>query len=331
MRRIELHRHTRPDLACKLVDVPELDDPGPDQVIVAIRASAINPADLLMFEGLYPGPEILPAPVGIEGAGIVVKVGAGVTTFAPGDHIISLGRANWAEEILVDAGTLVRIPKELSFRDAAQLKANPPSAYLMLTEYENLQAGDWVIQNAANSAVGRHVIRYSKSLGIKTINIVRRKAQIAELKALGADVVVVDCEDLVATVRAECGSDANVRLGLDAICGDATEKLADCVSDGGTVAVYGFLSGKPCRITPYQLIVHNLVLKGFWLVNFMRSNPPEVIEAMYTDVSRAFLDGTLVAPVEQEYTFDHIDAALSHANREARSGKILLTPNGPID
>lgn len=331
MHRIELQKHARPDRACGLVEAPAVGEPGAGEAVVSIRAAAINPADLLMFEGRYPGPTDFPAPIGIEGAGIVESVGAGVADLVPGDHVLSLGRANWAEKIRADTATLIRLPKALSFRDAAQLKANPPTARLMLSTYEELQPGDWVIQNAANSAVGRHVIRFARARGIKTINIVRREALIPELKALGADVVVVDRDNLAEAVRHECGDDANIRLGIDAICGVATEKLADCMSDGGSIVTYGFISGEPCRITPHHLVVHQLTLKGFWLVDFMRSSDRAAIEAMYAEVSQAFIDGVLVAPVEAEYGLDRIGEALAHANQEARAGKILLTPNGPLD
>ena len=80
--------------------------PGDGQISVRIKASAINPADLLMFEALYPGPTDLPAFVGIEGAGVVAAVGAGVTEFAVGDHVLSMGRANWAETVAGDANAL---------------------------------------------------------------------------------------------------------------------------------------------------------------------------------------------------------------------------------
>jgi len=331
MHRIELQKHARPDLACALVDAPDVGEPGPGEAVVSIRAAAINPADLLIFEGRYPGPDTLPAPVGIEGAGVMDSVGAGVTNLVPGDHVLSLGRANWAEKIRAETATLIRLPKALSLRDAAQLKANPPTARLMLSTYEDLQPGDWVIQNAANSAVGRHVIRFAQARGIKTVNIVRREALIPELKALGADVVVVDRENLAEAVRSECGADANIRLGIDAVCGRATQTLANCMSDGGTIVTYGFISGEPCRITPHHLVIHQLTLKGFWLVDFMRSSERVTIEAMYADVSQAFIDGVLVAPVEAEYGLDRIGEALAHAHREARSGKILLTPNGALD
>ncbi len=330
MKRVELLRHDRPDQACGVVEVSGPGTPGDREVIVYIKCAAINPADLLIFEGRYPGPETLPAPVGIEGAGIVEAVGSGVTDLAPGDHVISMGRANWAQKVTGDASTFIKLPKELDFRLAAQLKANPPSAKLMLSDYETLEPGDWVIQNAANSAVGRHMIRMAKARGIKTINVVRRESPIEELEALGADVVVVDHGNLASEVRARTGGDASIKLGIDAVGGQATAHLADCLSNGGTVVNYGFLSGEPCQMTPTHLIVNGLSLHGFWLVGFMRSNARSAIEALYAEMSALFMDGTLVAPVEAEYGIDDLEAALAHAHRESRDGKILLLPNGPL-
>ena len=202
MKRIELLRHDRPDLACEAVDVEDPGAPADNEALVSIRCAAINPADLLIFEGRYPGPELLPAPVGIEGAGVVEAVGAGVSDLAPGDHVISLGRANWAQKVLGDAGTFIKIPRDLDFRLAAQLKANPPSAKLMLSDYESLEPGDWVIQNAANSAVGRHLIRMAKARGVKTINIVRRRhsceLRISVRRALPDDADPFDRQRIVA-------------------------------------------------------------------------------------------------------------------------------------
>lgn len=326
---VQLQRHARPDLACASVEVPDPGAPEPGEAVVAIRASAINPADLLIFEGRYPGPEELPAFVGIEGAGEVLAVGEGVD-LEPGDHVLSLGRANWAEKVKAEASQFMRIPRSLAWRDAAQLKANPPSAHLMLSQYVDLQPGDWVVQNAANSAVGRHIIRFARARGLKTANIVRRTPLIEELTALGADVVVTDEGDIAAKIRDAAGADAPIRLGIDAIGGAATSILADCLSDGGTVVNYGFISGEACRMTPYHTVIHGLTLTGFWLVGYMRSTPRFEVEAMYAEMARAFEDGVLVSPVEAEYTLEQATEALAHAHAESRGGKILLTPNGAL-
>lgn len=328
MKQIQLLRHARPDEACACVEVEDVGAPGPDEVVVEIQAAAINPADLLTFEGRYPGPGELPAPVGIEGAGVVREAGAEVTGLAPGDKVMSMARANWAERIRLPAAQVVRLPAEIDIRQAAMLKANPPSAHLMLRDYVDLEAGDWVIQNAANSAVGRHVIRFAKARGFKTVNIVRRGTLIPELEALGADVVLVGGDDLARRVRERTGAEAPIRLAIDAVGGTACERLADCLSDQGVVVNYGFLSGEACRITPMHLIVRGLTLKGFWLYGVMRSAARAEVQALYDEMAAAFIDGTLEVPIEAEYGLDEIAKALAHAHREGRGGKVLLTPGG---
>ena len=329
MKIVRFTQYGPPDRVCECVEVADCGAPGAGEVVVEIMASAINPADLLMIEGRYPGP-VPPAPLGIEGAGRIAALGAGVTGLAEGDHVMVMERANWAQRVRVPALRVVRLPRELSFADAAMLKANPPSAELMLSDYVALRAGDWVIQNAANSAVGRHVIRLARDRGVKTVNIVRRESLVGELQALGADLVLVDGEDLAGRVRAATGADAPIRLALDAAGGESCLRLADCLSDGGVIVNYGFLSGEPCKVTPSHLIVHGLSLTGFWLVGFMQRAAPAEIQAMYDKMAAKFIDGTLQVPVEASYPIAEARAAMAHAMREGRSGKIILLPNGPL-
>lgn len=326
MKTIQLQRYGSPETTCACIEIDDLKSPVAGEVQVQIKASAINPADLLIFEDRYPGPESLPAFVGIEGAGEVIAVGDGVDEFKVGDHVMSMGRANWAEQVSGPVEQFIPLPADLAWQDAAQLKANPPSAELMLSQYETLQPGDWVVQNASNSAVGRHVISFCKARGLKSINVVRRLDLIPQLETLGADMVLVDSDDLGERVRGEIGADASVKLGIDALGGSATSRLADCLSDGGTVVNYGFLSGEPCQMTPTHMIVKGLTLKGFWLVGYMRSTPREQIIEMYQRMSRAFINGDISVPVEAEYKLTQIEQALEHANRPERTGKVLLVP-----
>lgn len=330
MKAVRLQKTGRPEIVCTMVEVADTGSPDAGEVVVAIEASAINPADLLMFEGLYPGPSDFPAPIGIEGAGRVIAIGNGVSDLAVGDKVISLDRANWAERVRGAAARFIKIPDAIDIRQAAMLKANPPSAELMLGDYVDLHPGDWIIQNAANSAVGRHIIKLAAMRGVKTVNIVRRRELVDELTALGADLVIVEGENLGSRVRAHIGNDANMPLAIDAIGGRACLDLADCLSDGGTIVNYGFLSGDPCMLTPTHTIVHGISLTGFWLVGFMQTTPRTEIEAMYTKMANYFIEGVLDVPVEAEYTLDQIGEALAHAGRESRSGKILLTPQGPL-
>ncbi len=329
MKVIEYGRFGAPHEVCRCIEVDAPGPPGADELVVEIAACPINPADLLTIAGTYPGPTELPARAGIEGAGRVVALGGDITAFAVGDPVISLARANWAERVTLKESQAIKLPAGIDMRQAAMLKANPASAHLMLANCVALKDGGWVIQNAANSAVGRHVIALARARGLNTANVVRRDALVAELQAIGADVVVVDGDDLAERVATASGS-APIALALDAIGGAATMRLADCLADGGTVVNYGFLSGAPCMIDPHQAIIHGISLTGFWLAPMIGRLSRAEIEAMYGNLAASMTDGTIATPIEASYGLDDIGEALAHAAREARNGKILLTPNGPI-
>jgi NADPH:quinone reductase-like Zn-dependent oxidoreductase len=237
-----------------------------------------------------------------------------------------MGRANWAERIKTNADRVIKLPDGLAFEHAAMLKANPPSAHFMLKDYVDLTPGDWVVQNAANSAVGRHLIRFAQARGFHTVNIVRRQSLVTELRQHGGDVVIVDGDDLAQRVRAATGTEAPIRLGIDAIGGTACQRLADCLSDGGVLVNYGFLSGDPCMITPHQAIVRDITLKGFWLMRVMQTLSRDRIEALYAEMAGYFMDGTLDVPIEAEYGLSDAKAALAHAWQPGRDGKIMFTP-----
>ncbi|MFQ5954136.1 MAG: zinc-dependent alcohol dehydrogenase family protein [Kiloniellales bacterium] len=329
MKAVELTRFGIPHEVCRCVDAADVGAPGDDEVVIEVEACPINPADLLIIEGRYPGPSELPARLGIEGVGRVVAVGEGVGALKAGDRAISLARTNWAQRIKLKAAHAIKVPGDADVLQLAMVKVNPPTAMVMLRDYVDLEPGDWVIQNAANSAVGGHVIRLAKARGLRTVNLVRRQALVDGLTRIGADVVLVDGDDLAARVKAATGG-ADIRLALDAICGQATLHLADCLAPGGIVVNYGYLSGEPCMIKPDHTIVGGITLTGFWLVKVLRTMSPAAVQQMYDELSRHIVDGTLQTPVEATYRIEDIEPALAHAGRQARDGKILLTPNGPV-
>ncbi len=328
MKAIEFASYGVPHDVCRCVNGLEVGNPADDEVIIELQASPINPADLLIIQGKYPGPAELPARLGIEGVGRIAAIGKGVKTLAVGDRVISLARSNWAQQVRLKPDQVIKVPADLDVLQLAMLKANPPTALLMLRDYVELEPGDWVVQNAANSAVGRHVIRLARARGLHTLNLVRRESLIGDLQEIGADMVFVDGPDVAERIEAEIGS-RHSKLGLDAIGGEASMRVADCLADDGIVVNYGFLSGEPCMITPHQTIVHGITLKGFWLVRALCEMARSDIETLYHELCERFADGTLHVPIAASYGLEEITQALTHAEREGRDGKILLTPNGP--
>jgi len=311
----------------RCIDVPDPGAPGAGEVLVDVVACSINPADILIIEGNYATRPTPPCALGIEGAGTVAAVGTGVTNLKVGDKVMSLGRTNWTQRIRDKAETFVRLPKEVDLAQAAMLKVNVATAHLMLTQYVQLKRGDWVIQNAANSGVGVDLIRLAHADGIRSVNVVRRTSLVDPLKKLGADVVVVDGPDVAQRVAKETGG-AAIKLGIDAVAGAATGRLAQCVAEGGTVVNYGLMSGEPCQIDASHFLFRDIHLVGFWLAKVMRGMKFDEIQGLYGKLGARLLDGTIHVAVEASYPLEKISDAMAHAKREARGGKVQLRPNG---
>ncbi len=316
----------------EVAGVTEVDDPGPPakgEVLVDVEAFPINPVDLLTIAGTYASRPTLPAIPGSEGLGRVVKTGEGVTHVKPGDRVLLMGRENWMQRKRVKAGELLPINVDADPLQLCMLKINPATAFLMLKRYRQLGAGDWLIQNAANSGVGTNLIGLAKAEGVRTVNVVRRDELVAPLEALGADVVVVDGPDLAARVG-EATRGASIALGIDAVAGGATGRLAESLAEGGVVVNYGLLSGKPCSIDPHQVVFRQISLTGFWLVKYLGAMSDNERAALYADLGARVASKALEVKISAVYGIDKIKTALEHAAREARGGKVLVTPNGPL-
>lgn len=310
----------------------EVADPGPpaaDEVVIEIEASPINPVDLLTIEGRYAVRPPLPATPGSEGVGRIRAVGEAVRDLAPGDRVLHLGRDNWVQRVRTKAAQAIKMPPGADVRQLAMAKINPATALLMLRNYRVLAPGEWVIQDAANSGVGLCLIRLAQAAGLRSVNVVRRAGLAERLAALGADVVLVDGPDLAERVRAATQG-APIRLAIDAVAGDICIRLADCLSNDGVVVNYGLLSGEPCQLRADQTVFRGITLTGFWLARYLGSAPAAEIRALYDEILPKVADGSLAVPVEACYGLEEIGAALAHAARGGRDGKVLLAPNGAL-
>jgi len=334
MKQVQLAAYGVPEQVVRCVEVPDVGAPGPGEVVFDVLAFPINPADISFCTGQYRLRPKLPATPGAECVGRVAAVGDGVSHVAVGDHVINLQRENWTQRRRVRGEDVIAIPQGIPVRQAAMLRINPPTAQLLLSDVAKLAPGDWVIQNVANSAVGRLVIRLGRAQGLRTVNVVRREALFAELEAMGADVCVVDGPDLAARVataiEASGGGGAPVKLGIDAVCGEALQRIATCVADDGAVVTYGAMSGGQPMIDRSELMFRGLTLSGFMLGRFLGRRPLAEIRTIFADLGRQMLDGKLDAPVAEVYPIERIADAVAHAQRDAKGGKILVAPNGMV-
>ena len=329
MKQVLLERYGQPEDGVRCAEVADVGAPAAGEVVFDVLAFPINPADISMCRGNYRLKPVLPATPGAECVGRVTAVGAGVSHVKPGDLVINLQRENWTQRRRVKSEDVIPVPPGLALRQAAMLRINPPTALLLLTDIVALKSGDWVIQNVANSAVGRLVIRLARARGVKTLNVVRRETLFGELKTLGADACVVDGADLGEAVKAHTRG-APIRLGLDAVSGQATARLSACVGEGGVICNYGSMTGEDPVMSRNALISGGQTLVGFILGRALGTRSLDQIRTIYADLGEQVRKGILSAPVEKIYPIEEIKAAVAHAQRGERSGKILVAPNGPV-
>jgi NADPH:quinone reductase-like Zn-dependent oxidoreductase len=322
MRAVQLTAYGNPVEALQYVDIPAPEAPGPNQVLIGVEFSPVDPSDLLLASGIYALRPALPAVIGNEAVGRVLGVGPGVQNVKLGDRVLApLSSFTWRERMVVSADGLFGLPPDADPRQLAMLTINPPTAALLLSEYVDLKPGEWVVQNAANSGVGRWVIAFAKKRGLKTVNIVRRPELVPELEAIGGDLVVVDSPDASERIKAAVGP-AELRLALDGVSGPATGVLAATLSPRGTLVSFAAMSSSPMSISPLDVIFKPVTVRGFFMAHpeFAAKLAPAAAQAAEMIASRR-----IHIPVAATYPLSSIKEAVAHAQR---GGKVLLDVAG---
>jgi len=307
-------------LRCADMEVPE---PGPGQVRLRMRLATINPSDLLQVRGLYGRKADLPATAGLEGLGVVDALGPGVNGTEPGRRVVPLSsQGSWADYMIVPAETLVPVPDPLVDESAAQITVNPLTAWIMIDELR-LGPGDWLIQSAAGSSVGRCLIQLSRLRGYKTVNLVRRPEQVEELLAEGANAVFCT-EDPEWHKQAERVIPEGAVAAVDAVGGTLSGQLLKALKPRSTLLVYGALSMEPLQVPGGQLIFKSTTVKGFWLADWKRHTPRPERDRILAQLLSAMVAGHVTPPVEAVYSLSRFREAIPHATRPGRRGKVLL-------
>src|SRR5882724_8157465 len=298
--------------------------PLPGEAVVKMQAAPINPADLNQIEGKYPIRAELPATPGFEGAGVVIDIGANITNISPGALVILPHNVGtWRDAVAVRADELVVVPAGIEPVYAAMLKINPMTAWRLLHDYVDLEKGDWLIQNAANSAAGRAAVHIAHELGYKTVNIVRRAELIDELRADGGNVVLVDGENIRDEVKAATNG-APIRLGLNAVGGESALRLANCLAPESTLVTYGAMSLQPLKIPNGLLIFKDLRFRGIWINKWYDNATIQERMDAFQHLFEMAKRGLLQTKVEKAYPLSEAKTAVAHAARGQRSGKIIF-------
>lgn len=320
-RRLTFESHGKPAevLRHEIFDTPAL---AKGEVLLAIHASPINPADLNFIEGTYGLKPKLPAHAGMECAATVIESRS--EKFSPGDEVFPIERIGaWTTHTVTSGEKLIRLPAGIDPLQASMLKVNPATAWLLLHHFENLRVGDWVALNAANSGVGQCVIQLAAAMGIRSLCFVRKADLAPELLALGAEAVFEDSLEGFEAAREKLGRE-KAKMAFNAVGGDSALRLMKLLSPGGTHITYGAMARKPLTIPNGLLIFADLRFRGLWVTKWMEESPLNEIEAAYAGLASRLLEGTLRQEVDSLFPLDQYQAALTRLEATDRRGKVLF-------
>ncbi len=299
---------------------------GAGQVLVRMLLSPIHNHDLVTVTGSYGVRPELPAVGGTEAVGVVEAVGEGVDAALVGRRVSVAGTpGTWAEHFVADASALVPVPDAMSDEAAAQLIAMPFSA-ISLVEFLDVEAGDWIVQTAANGAVGKVVAVLAKARGLRLVNLVRRQEAVAELAELGIDhVIATESDDWVEQARALIGA-GGARAAVDSVGGEVAGGLAELLGEDGLLVTFGAASNQPLVISSGPVIFKQLTVKGFWGAKVSSRMSDEDRSRLFGELITLVLDGSLVLTSGGTFGLDDPTGAVTASQSAGRSGKILFRP-----
>jgi NADPH:quinone reductase-like Zn-dependent oxidoreductase len=308
--------------------VPE---PGPGQVRLKIRYSPVNPSDLLYVRGHYSGvAEHFPSGAGFESVSVIDAIGPGVDHVKVGQRVFAHNPdgGNWAEYAIVPKLLVWPVPDDIPDEQVAGFMINPATAILMVRHVLAVPRGAWLLQTAAGSELGRMIIRLAQHDGIRTINVVRRPGAVAELKALGADEVIVSGEEPIdEQVRRIAGE---VDYAVDPVAGRTGSEVFRSLSQDGRMLLYGSLTGEGVSVgdDPRLTLSGRRTLEVFWLgywlprLDKLGLTMPALIDEIAAQIRQGVLENT----PGKKFGLDDIVAAVTEAEAVGRNGKVLIRP-----
>ncbi|MBP5801723.1 zinc-binding dehydrogenase [Microbacterium maritypicum] len=308
-------------LAVEERPVPE---PAAGQVRLRIVLSPIHNHDLWTVRGTYGFKPELPAASGTEALGIVDALGEGVEHLAVGQRVATGGTFGaWAEYIVANAAGLIPVPDSLSDESAAQLVSMPFST-ISLLQFLDVNEGDWIVQNAANGAVGRMLAQLGAARGVHVLGLVRRAEGVEELRAQGIDNVISTDQDDWREQAARLTGGAPIVAGVDSVGGSASGDVLSLLSEGGTLVAFGAMNSPVMEIASSDVIFKQAIVKGFWGSKVIQQLDAATRGALFGELIQRVTDGTLTLPVAGVFDAAEIADAVRLSMTPGRVGKVLL-------
>jgi len=306
-------------------DVPA-PQPNRGEVLVRMLASPINPSDLMYIAGGYGITPKLPATPGFEGVGVVEAVGGGLLGWLRRGKrvaVINDRIGNWAEYTVTKARQVIPVPDYLSDDQAATFFVNPATAVVMTQKVLRILPGEWLLQSAAGSSLGQMVIRLGKRFGFRTVNVVRRREQVEELKKLGADAVLVESDGPLTEQLRKLGIE-DIRFAIDPVGGKTASEVIEALAPGGRCLLFGSLSDDAVSIHQRVMISRSIQVEGFWLAAWARKQSILTMLRLFRKVRSMMHEGVLQTTFAATYPLEEIKKAVEHASAPGKGGKVLL-------
>jgi len=321
-------------MICRRLGPPEVlqfeDIPSPaplaGEVLVSMRAAAVNFPDVLILQGRYQLKPELPFTPGWELAGVVKAVGEGVTQVKPGDHVIAVIRwGAYAEEVIVPADRAWPIPSQIDFRAAAAFPLAYSTSYHALKDRGELKAGETLLVTGAAGGVGLAAVQLGKILGARVIACASTDEKLAACRAHGADDTInYASEDFREAIRRLTGG-KGVDVVADPVGGPLAEPAIRSMAWGGRYCILGFTSG-----TIPKVALNLALLKGCSLVGVVADTftyrEPEAGRRNYAELIEMIASGRLKPAVSKVMKLSEAVAALNEVKDRRVQGKIVLIP-----
>jgi mitochondrial enoyl-[acyl-carrier protein] reductase / trans-2-enoyl-CoA reductase len=321
-RAVRYHEHGEPGSVLKLEEIP-VPEIGAGEVLVEMQATTIHPSDLGLINGSYGRLRDLPAVAGREGVGTVVCVGSGVDEKVVGRPVaMPDDEGAWQDYVKMQSGNLILLPALVPFDQLAISILNPLTAWRLLNDFEYLNEGDFVIQNAGNSAVGLSVVQFAKKMGLTLISLVRSEERRLELIDFGAGEVWIDNDEVPDRTK-ELTKGKGCALGLNSVGGRSALRLARSLGQGGVHVTFGAMDSSPVRFPTRSLIFDDVRFVGFWLDKWKKKQSPASLRNGVEEVLQPLALTEIRHPVDKVFGLDEFDQALAR-NGESRMGKVLL-------
>lgn len=311
-----------PDKPLTLVQT-EVPTPGPNEILIRVVAAGINRPDLMQRAGLYPPPAGASTTLGLEAAGEIVELGAGVSRWRVGERVAALlAGGGYAEYALAHEGAALPIPAGLNAVEAAALPETVFTVWANAFEAGALRRGETLLVHGGASGIGTTAIQMAKAHGARVLATAGDAAKCKLCERLGADRAInYRSEDFEAAVRDLGGAD----VALDMVGGPYVQKNLNLLNDDGRLVMIAFLQGPHAEVNLMRLMLKRLVLTG----STLRSRPALEKARIAREVERfvwPWIERGLVKPViDSTYPLSEADAAHARLQSGAHAGKIVLT------